>query len=146
MKMALLILSLAGVAISAYALSHFLGVSSGTLCNWSDSLNCDLVNKSIYAEFGGIPVSLIGIIGYGFLAVGSILKLLERKTDHGLTRVLLVASYGAMAFSLYLTGIEAFVLRAYCPTCLASLGLILSLSILTTLLYRMERVGGGEAM
>lgn len=139
MKTWLLFLSIIGVAVSAYALSHYLGVASGTLCNWSDTLNCDLVNKSAYAEFGGIPVSLIGILGYAFLGAGALLKMKEKTIDLALTRVLIVAAYGALAFSLYLTGIEAFILHAYCPTCLLSLGLIVALCAATTMLYRTER-------
>ena len=138
MKIAILILSLTGVLVSSYALSHYYGISGGTLCNWSDTLNCDLVNKSSYAEFAGIPVALMGIIGYAFLALGAVMKLREREIDRSTTRVLLLASIGALFFSLYLTGIEAFVLRAFCPTCLVSLGLILSLCVLTTALYVTE--------
>lgn len=129
------LLSFIGVSISVYAVAHFYGAVSGSWCNISAVLNCDLVNKSAYAKLGGIPVSLIGLIGYLFLATGAFLKYREQNIDRGLTHFLLIASILGFLFSLYLTGIEAFILHTFCFTCLISQFTILLIAIFSACLY-----------
>jgi len=67
MKKTLLIiagLAFLGALISGYSFSHHIGFASGELCSPNDTFNCDVVNQGPYSEIGGVPVALIGIIGY----------------------------------------------------------------------------------
>lgn len=114
-----------GMALSAYSLLHHESFVSGALCTFNATFNCDIVNRGPYSEIGGVPVALMGLLGYGFMLVAACLRM-RRPTDKTLLDFLVLVSAGALAFSLYLTGIEAFVLRAWCIVCITS-----QLSILT---------------
>lgn len=112
-------LSVLGIVLSTYAFLHNRGFSSGALCNINDTLNCDVVNKGPFSQFFGIPVAFIGMVGYFFLLIGSLLKL-KTQDDKSLTLFLLALSSCGFGFSLYLTSIEAMVLFAWCLICVTS--------------------------
>ncbi|MDG1950606.1 MAG: vitamin K epoxide reductase family protein [bacterium] len=133
------IFSLAGVAVSLYQWLHKQGFTAGEFCNLNSTFNCDIVNKSSYSEIFGIPVALIGVIGYGFMAVAAFMKT-RKPEDKTLSLFLLVASLGAFGFALYLSGIEAFVLHAWCILCLISQLTISVVMVLSVIHFKKERV------
>src|SRR5947208_957751 len=98
--------------------------SKTSFCNLSQALNCDLVNRSSYSTFRGIPVALIGLIGY--LLILALATFYRQKAETPM--MLLIASVGGSAFALYLTYLEAYVIHAWCILCLSSLIVILLLS------------------
>lgn len=108
-----------GIALSTYAFLHNKGFAEGSICTINATINCDIVNKGPYSEIAGVPVALIGIIGYIFLFVGALAKM-KTPNDRSITTFLLMTASGGFAFSLYLTFLEAFVLRAWCLVCLSS--------------------------
>lgn len=112
-------LSLVGFGISAYSFAHHASFVSGAFCNLNESFSCDIVNRGPYSELYGVPVALIGMIGYAFLAVAAIVSL-RRPDDVSARTFLLLAAGGGLAFSAYLTGVEAFVLKTWCLLCLTS--------------------------
>ena len=122
------ILSLAGIALSGYALKLHYTVDPSSFCNFNDTLNCDVVNKSWASEIAGVPVALVGILGYGLLAIGSVWLLVTQKLRQLTWGAMALASIGALSFALFLTGVETFSLRAYCIVCLASQAVILALA------------------
>lgn len=128
--LAILILSLVGIAVSAYALKLHYTVDPSTFCNINDTFNCDVVNKSWASQIVGIPVALIGIVGYGLLALGSAWLMVTQKLRALTWGAMVLASTGALGFALFLTGVEAFDLNAYCVVCLASQVVILAVAIL----------------
>jgi uncharacterized membrane protein len=109
-----------GAAVSAYSLYHHFSRDQTSFCNLSETLNCDLVNRSAYSTLLGIPVALIGIVGYLFIL--ALATAYRRNSETPL--LLLIASLGGLGFALYLTYIEGFVLHAWCILCLSSLALI----------------------
>lgn len=122
----------AGVAVSSVSLYHHFGTSKTSFCTFGESFNCDIVNRSAYSTVLGVPVALIGILGYLLiLALATVYR--EKAETAGM---LLVASLGGLAFALYLTYIEGFVLHAWCILCLTSLGLILGEAVLGALVLR----------
>lgn len=112
-------LSLVGFAISAYSFAHHQSFVSGAFCNLNSSFSCDIVNRGPFSELFGVPVALIGMLGYAFL-VAAAAVCLKRPDDLPAKTFLFLAAAGGMAFSAYLTGIEAFVLKAWCLLCLTS--------------------------
>src|SRR5437762_1887187 len=64
LMMAIAVVALAGVAVSSVSLHHHFTMSKTSFCNFSESFNCDLVNRSTYSTVFGVPVALIGILGY----------------------------------------------------------------------------------
>lgn len=121
------ILSVAGVAVSSLSLYHHFGTSKTAFCDLGQSFNCDLVNRSIYSTVAGVPVALIGVLGY--LAVLSFATVYRDKAETPL--ILAMASLAGLGFSLRLTYIEAHVLGIWCLLCLSSLAVIFTLAILT---------------
>lgn len=137
-RFTLIVLSLLGVCISGYALYLHYATSSG-VCHFNDMFNCDLVNKSDYAEILGIPVAALGIVGYALLWAGAILS--EKKRLYAL--LTLLASIGGLFFALYLTSLEIFVIKAYCIVCLSSQLVIILTTILSIILFRQTRIPSG---
>lgn len=113
------IVALGGASIALYSFLHHESLASGEFCSIGETFNCDVVNKGPYSVIVGIPVSLIGIIGYLFMAMGAYL-LSKKPTDKGVLLFVTLAAFGGLAFSLYLTSIEAFVLDTWCLLCLTS--------------------------
>src|SRR3981081_3430352 len=127
---AIAVLSLAGMIVSAVSLQRHYAKSATSYCEFGEKFNCDIVNRSEYSSVAGIPVSLIGIAGYGLLLTLSTLCRFRPETP---TRLLTVAAAG-LVFALYLTYIEAYVLTTWCILCLTSLALIASITVLAGVL------------
>jgi len=129
---AILIMSFIAVITSTYLLYlHYSDESS--FCDISEGISCDIVNRSLYSEIFGIPVSLLGLLTFFFVFI-SISYVIKRKTLFGLKKeeifniiywLMIISSI----FALYLIYIEAFVLYAVCPLCV-----LLDIFILLTLI------------
>lgn len=68
--LAALLLSLTAVFVTILLImAHYETSSSGSFCNIDDYWNCDRVNKSVFAEIFGIPVSILGFLYYIFVTI-----------------------------------------------------------------------------
>jgi uncharacterized membrane protein len=123
---AIAVLALAGVAVSAVSLQRHYAKSVSAFCDVGEKFNCDIVNRSEYSRLMGIPVAGIGVVGYGLLLM---LATLYRTRTETPTR-LLVAAVGGLGFALYLTYIEGYVLGTWCILCLSSLAMIAGIAVL----------------
>jgi uncharacterized membrane protein len=124
------VLALAGMAVSSVSLHHHYGTSKTSYCDFGDTFNCDIVNRSTYSTVLGIPDALIGILGYTALLALATLYRSKAETP----AMLLIASLAGLGFALYLTYIEAFVLATWCILCLSSLTLIFLIAVLSSIL------------
>jgi uncharacterized membrane protein len=127
---AIAVLSLAGIVVSSVSLHHHYGTSETNYCDFGASFNCDIVNRSIYSTFLGVPDALIGILGY--VALLALATVYRAKAEA--PAMLLLASVAGLSFALYLTYIEAFVLATWCILCLSSLTLIVLITGLSSFL------------
>lgn len=118
------LLSLAGVVDSAIAVQRHFAKSRTQFCDFSEKFSCDIVNRSQYSTIAGIPVAVIGVLGYAALFALSTFWKSRPETPSRL----LAASIAGLGFALYLTYIEAYELTAWCVLCLISLGLIVLIS------------------
>lgn len=116
-----------GVLVSSFSLYHHYARSRTGFCQFGESFNCDLVNRSSYSVVLGLPVALLGVGGYGLIL--ALATLYRDKAETPL--MLVIGSVTGLGFSLYLTYIEGFVLAAWCLLCLASLALMVSLTALS---------------
>jgi uncharacterized membrane protein len=114
------ILSLAGIIDSSIALQRHFAKSATPYCDFSQKFSCDIVNRSEYSSIMGIPVAFIGVLGYAAIFG---LSTLQRSRSETASRIFIMALVG-VAFALYLTYIEAFVLTTWCILCIISLALI----------------------
>jgi len=124
------VLALAGVVVSSVSLGHHYGTSKTSYCDFGESFNCDIVNRSIYSTVLGVPDALIGILGYGLLLALATFYRTKAETPF----MLLIASTAGLGFALYLTYIEKFVLATWCVLCLSSLTLIFLIAALSSFL------------
>ena len=125
------VLAVGGALVSSVSLHHHYGTSQTSYCDFGESFNCDIVNRSTYSAILGVPVALIGIIGYlGLLALATLYR-----SQAGTPALLVIASLAGLGFALYLTYIEGFVLAAWCVLCLSSLALIFCITVLSSLLW-----------
>ncbi len=120
MRWVLIILAVLGITASSLALREHYRTDASP-CSINEKWDCGIVNHSPYAMLYGIPVAVIGIVGYLLLGV-----LAFRKAY----RLMLVAALGGLAFALYLAHIESVVLGVWCIYCAISLGVISLISLL----------------
>ncbi len=120
MRWVLIVLAVVGITASALALREHYRTDASP-CSINERWDCGIVNHSPYALFHGVPVAVIGIVGYLLLGV-----LAAGKAYPWMLPLVTVA----MVFAIHLADIEEFVLGVWCVYCVISLGVI----SLTTLL------------
>jgi uncharacterized membrane protein len=122
---AMLVLALAGAAIAGYLTwVHYAGIEP--FCAGGGGA-CERVQTSRYAELGGVPVALLGLVGY--LAIAGALTLAPASAARPAVAFLALAGTG---FSAYLTYLELFEIDAICQWCVASaivMGLLAVLAV-----------------
>lgn len=124
------VLAVAGIAVSSVSLYHHYGTSKTEYCDFGESFNCDIVNRSTYSVVAGVPVALIGIVGYVALLVLATFYRTKAETP----AMLLGASIAGLAFALYLTYVEAYILGTWCVLCLSSLTAIFLIAVCSSIL------------
>jgi len=127
-KPTILILSVIGFLLSVYL--TYLHYTDGQSAFCSQGSDCDVVRQSSYSSILGIPVALLGAVGY-VLIFWFIYVSMARSTRWLLLYIISLAGF---AFSLYLTYLEIVVIKAICPYCLVS-ALIMTI-IFIMLVYR----------
>jgi uncharacterized membrane protein len=129
--LAIAALATGGALVASVSLYHHYGTSATSYCDIGENFNCDLVNRSAYSTIAGVPVALLGIAGY--LAVLALATVWRNHAEA--PAMLMIGSLAGLGFALYLTYIEGFVLTTWCILCLSSLALILSIAVLSSLLW-----------
>ena len=129
------LLALIGIAVSSLSLYHHFAKSKTSYCDFGQSFNCDIVNRSQYSSIAGIPVAAIGILGYAAILLLSTWWRRNPDTPGMLT----IGALAGVGFALYLTYIEAYVLQAYCILCLTSLASIVVIASLSAAWWAGER-------
>lgn len=118
-----IVLCVVGLGIAAYlTYVHYKGIKIA--CPVSGG--CETVQGSVYAKLAGIPVPVLGLVGYA----GIISTLLFMPGDLGRIAGFGMALAGFL-FSAYLTYREVFTIKAICPYCVTSAVLMTILAILT---------------
>ena len=140
-RMGVAVLALVGLLIATYMLLHRLGVVGRLICGPEGA--CEIVQSSKWATFLSLPVPLVGVLGYLVLLVVAVLGLQPPwARDRRVSVVLVVLSGIAVAFTAYLTAIEAWVIHAWCRWCLGSAAVIVL--ILACALVDLVRVSRRE--
>jgi uncharacterized membrane protein len=110
-------LTIIGLLVSIY-MTIYKVTSNDNMC--VGSKDCSVVNASKYSEVNGIPVAVVGAIGYASL-LG--ILWLERKPgffkDNG-SMIFFGISLIGFFFTLWLIYVEIALLKAYCPFCITS--------------------------
>lgn len=131
---AALLSSIVGAAASAYLLVEYVTGQPGLCLTGS---GCDLVRASAFAYPLGIPTPLIGLVFY-VVATWLTVRTMDARPIAGVSAeaaLVGLAIAGAIA-SAVLTGLEAFVIRAFCSWCLVQAAASLVLLVAAIMLLR----------
>ena len=139
-------LNFLAILITLYLVYMHYKPDASEICTFSDTWDCDIVNKSPYAEFFGVPVAILGLMAYLFLFAAAIgiardmkfYKYLKFLRPIRLMWIMFGVTAVGVLFSGYLTYIELFVLEAICIFCLAQqiiivIDIFMMLSILSAI-------------
>ncbi len=108
----------AGLGVAAY-LSYIETGTAEAVCGVMG--DCNAVQASPYAKVAGIPVGVIGLVGYVLLFVAWGVGRFQSSQAATLGRAsLLVMALLGVAASAYLTFLEPFVIGAVCAWCITS--------------------------
>jgi uncharacterized membrane protein len=108
----MLVLAVVGVGVATYlTYVHYAGIKPA--CTAGES--CVKVQTSQWSKLDGVPVALIGLIGY--VVILSTLLLRDREETRLATLGLTLIGFG---FSAYLTYRELFSIHAVCEWCASS--------------------------
>ena len=113
----ILVLAFLGLADSLY-LAQSAETGTPLLCDIQNLTGCNIVAASEYSRVFGIPLAEYGVFFYGVLFVLAALEL--ALFNRFLRRVLQILAVIGISFSLYFSGLQLFVINAFCIYCLAS--------------------------
>lgn len=136
LRITVLALTLIGVGVATYlTYIHYAGIKP--LCGRNGG-GCEIVQTSEYSKLAGVPVALIGLIGY--VAILATLLAPETESTRLATAALTVVGFG---FSMYLTYREVFSIKHICEWCVSSAVIMFLLMCLS--IWRFLRGGGGAS-
>ena len=118
------LLASVGLALASYL--SYLHFSHAQITFCTTGTGCDTVRESQYSTLLSVPVALLGAILFVAVIVVSTGPFKDR-----LKRTLLaVMATAGLAFSAYLTYLEAFTIHAYCYYCLATAAVVAAIFVL----------------
>ena len=119
----MIVLTVIGLGIASYlTYVHYAGIKPA--CTAGES--CTKVQTSVYSKLAGVPVALMGLLGY--IAILGSLLVPETETSRLATMALTLVGFG---FSAYLTYRELFSIHAICEWCASSAGIMTVLMCLS---------------
>jgi uncharacterized membrane protein len=127
LRIAIIVLSVIGLIIAGYTTyEHYNGFTTLVcLGGHHGKSSCEQVQSSVWSELDGVPVSVLGLVGYFVLLVS-----LAFRNELARAFGFLVALVG-FGFSAYLTYREVFTLKEICEWCVASAICMTILMVLT---------------
>lgn len=110
-------LAVIGLGVAIYlTVVHYVGFQAlACVGGHAGHSSCQTVQSSVWSKLAGIPVALLGLIGY-ILILGSLL-IPDREESRLATMGLTIVGFG---FSAYLTYRELFSIHAICEWCVSS--------------------------
>lgn len=117
-RMVVAVLALIGMLISTYMLLYHVGLIGSIMCGTG---GCQTVQNSPWADVLGVPVPLIGLLGYGVLFLAALIGTRAGGlADRRIAAVLVTGAVIGAGFSIYLTYLEMYVIHAWCRWCIGS--------------------------
>ncbi len=112
-----IVLAVLGLLVAVY-MTIFKLTDNQTMCLGNGG--CSVVNNSVYSEVYGIPVAVVGALGYAAI----LLILTQSRRWAFLSRNATLVAFGlclaGFLFTAYLIYVEIALIHALCPFCLAS--------------------------
>ena len=119
-----LFLALLGLFDSLYLLWSYTSSSRPMVCFGG---GCDAVRASSYSHLAGVPMPVLGVIGYVLIALLIMAESFAPPARAVDVRYALAGATGfGLLFSLYLEYLQGFVIHAFCAWCVTS-GVVMTL-------------------
>ena len=149
----IMVLSVLGLIDSLYLayLHHLVAGGGGCPTQNLPGLDCGEVLASQQAEWLGLPVAWLGVLGFialFSLALDRYLNMNLERTRYNVLLLPLVGLSGS-AFGIYLTYAEAFIIHQWCPFCLIAFALTLGATFFALRTYGNELktyIGGKDGV
>jgi uncharacterized membrane protein len=133
-RIAISILGLFGLWVAWHIYKHKKPEASPLVCPLK--FDCETVVHSDYSKFFGIPVEMLGMVYYTFIAFSYLsLIFVSHSLPMIFVGILATLSMIAFLFSLYLIGVQIFILRKGCFWCFISAFICILIFILTVSAY-----------
>lgn len=140
-QIAIPILGICGFLVAKHIRNHKIK-STPLVC--PINFDCNTVVNSDYSKFFGVPVEIFGMFYYAtislayffFIFVANIPKALQAD----LVAILIAMSLAAFLFSMYLIGVQIFILKKGCSWCIVSASICLVIFVLTIFHYDFSSV------
>ncbi|MCA9923896.1 MAG: vitamin K epoxide reductase family protein [Anaerolineales bacterium] len=126
------LISVAGILLAFYLFLYHEG-NLVAVCGASGWDDCGAVSgpDAPYSSIGSIPVALIGLIGYIAIFLAIWLEDWIPVLSDYLPEIMVGMNALAFVFTLWLTGLELFVIHALCRYCVVSAVFVLTTFILS---------------
>jgi uncharacterized membrane protein len=123
LRITMLVLTIIGLGVAGYlTYVHYAGIKP--LCGRNGG-GCEIVQTSEYSKLAGVPVALIGLIGY--VTILASLLAPDNETSRFAAVAFTVVGFG---FSAYLTYRELFSIKHICEWCVSSAVIVTVLACL----------------
>lgn len=132
-SLVLALLAAIGIAVMGYLTYIHYAVGATSVCDLSAKISCDVVNRSLFSEVFGVPVSVFGAL---YFLIMFLVAAFRGKRDYLLNAVPFTVF--SLAFSLYLSGLEFFVIGAVCLFCELSKALMVAILVSSIMQLRKE--------
>ena len=116
------VLAVAGLADATYLTASHL---SGETVTCLASTRCSEVLTSKYATLAGVPLALVGAIGYFIVFTAATLAAFGMENARRVLTIMIGVMFIGTLWLLYL---QAFVIKAYCDYCLLSAAITFALA------------------
>jgi uncharacterized membrane protein len=127
LRIAAIVICTIGIGVGSYlTFVHYYGLNSLVCTN----TGCLTVQSSVYSKVGGVPVALIGLIGYVLIMA----SLLAPASENARLSTMAL-TLGGFGFSAYLTYREIFSIKAICEWCVSSFVIVFLLLCLSVARY-----------
>jgi len=123
LRLVAIVLALIGLGVASY-LTYIHYEDIRPVCGLGG--DCIKVQSSEWSKLAGIPVAVLGLIGYAIILASLFVPGEEALIAGALTSLV------GFGFSAYLTYRELFTIDAICPWCVASAIVMTLLAIVTT--------------
>ena len=110
-------LAVLGLLVSIY-MTIYKVTSNNSMCLGSG--DCSTVNASKYSEVNGIPVAVIGVLGYAAILAVHYFENRNRFFKQNGTLIIFGMALTGFLFTLWLIYVEVAILKALCPFCVTS--------------------------
>ncbi|MBN2257797.1 MAG: vitamin K epoxide reductase family protein [Anaerolineaceae bacterium] len=136
LRLAAIVATFIGLAVSMYL--AWTKISNQDVLCFEGMGDCNIVNASAYSMWRGIPIAFIGIIGYLFILLFLFLFSIPKVPSSGIILALFIFSSFGTIYSVYLTYVQFFIIHAFCPWCLMSALMMVTIFIISTIMLIKE--------